>query len=57
VAINWVMCKGALPIPGVKNLKQARENTDVLDWRLSPSEVSELDAASMTHRAKMNKGI
>ncbi len=25
VAINWTICKGALPIPGAKNAKQARE--------------------------------
>lgn len=24
VAINWTLCKGALPIPGAKNAKQAR---------------------------------
>ncbi len=26
VALNWVMCKGAIPIPGVKTMKQAQEN-------------------------------
>ena len=25
VAINWTICKGALPIPGAKNARQARE--------------------------------
>lgn len=25
VAINWCICKGALPIPGAKNAKQAKE--------------------------------
>lgn len=26
VALNWVICKGALPIPGAKNARQAEEN-------------------------------
>ncbi len=25
VALNWCVCKGALPIPGVKNARQAEE--------------------------------
>jgi hypothetical protein len=24
VALNWLICKGALPIPGAKNAKQVR---------------------------------
>jgi len=46
VALNWVMCKGALPIPGAKNVRQARENSGALGWRLSESEMAALDAAS-----------
>jgi aryl-alcohol dehydrogenase-like predicted oxidoreductase len=46
VALNWVICKGFIPIPGVKNLEQAQMNIDVLDWRLSEAEVSRLDDAS-----------
>lgn len=46
VAINWVMCKGALPIPGASNAGHARENAGALGWRLSPAEVAELDSSS-----------
>jgi len=46
VALNWVIAKGAIPIAGVKTSKQAREDFGALGWSLSPSEVSELDAAS-----------
>jgi aryl-alcohol dehydrogenase-like predicted oxidoreductase len=46
VAINWVICKGALPIPGAKNLTQAEQNAAVLDWRLTDDEVAALDEAS-----------
>jgi len=48
VAINWVICKGALPIPGVKTLQQAQENLGALGWRLSEDEVAALD--HMTHQ-------
>lgn len=46
VAINWVICKGAVPIPGAKNPHQARENIGALGWRLSDEEVRALDEAS-----------
>lgn len=46
VAINWVICKGAVPIPGVKNERQARQNIGALGWRLSEEEVQVLDEAS-----------
>ena len=46
VALNWVMCKGAVPIPGAKTAKQAKENAGALGWRLSDDEVKALDAAS-----------
>ena len=46
VALNWVICKGALPIPGAKNGEQARENAGATGWRLSQSEVAALDEAS-----------
>jgi aryl-alcohol dehydrogenase-like predicted oxidoreductase len=46
VALNWVICKGALPIPGAKNAAQAHENAGGLGWRLTNEEVSRLDEAS-----------
>jgi aryl-alcohol dehydrogenase-like predicted oxidoreductase len=46
VALNWVMCKGALPIPGAKNVRQAQENAGALGWYLSGSEILALDAVS-----------
>lgn len=46
VALNWVMCKGAVPIPGAKNLHQAQENAGALGWRLSADEVQALDQVS-----------
>ena len=46
VALNWIVCKGALPIPGAKNPRQAAENAAALGWRLDAGEVEALDRAS-----------
>jgi len=46
VAINWVICKGAVPLVGVKNRRQAEDNFGALGWRLTPEEVKVLDAVS-----------
>lgn len=46
VALNWIICKGAIPIPGAKNAQQARDNAGALGWRLTPEEVAELDKVS-----------
>ncbi len=46
VALNWVMGKGALPIPGAKTAAQAVENANALGWKLTEQEILKLDAAS-----------
>lgn len=46
VALNWVISKGAVPIPGARNVKQAVENIGALDWNLALEEVAALDEAS-----------
>jgi len=46
VALNWVICKGALPIPGAKNAAQALQNVGALGWKLPDEEVAKLDEAS-----------
>jgi aryl-alcohol dehydrogenase-like predicted oxidoreductase len=46
VALNWVICKGAVPIPGAKDARQAADNTAALGWRLALHEVNALDQAS-----------
>ena len=35
VALNWCMQQGTIPIPGARNLNQARQNLGALGWRLS----------------------
>ena len=46
VALNWLICKGALPIPGSKTAKQAEDNAGSIGWKLTPEEVKALDDAS-----------
>ena len=46
VALNWVICKGAVPIPGATSVSHLMENVGALGWRLSESELAALDAAS-----------
>jgi len=46
VALNWILCKGAVPIPGAKNPRQAVENAGAMGWRLDAAEVETLDKAS-----------
>jgi aryl-alcohol dehydrogenase-like predicted oxidoreductase len=49
VALNWVMSKGAVPIPGAKRAKQAQENAAALGWRLAEAEIAALDEESQKH--------
>ncbi|KAJ7298290.1 hypothetical protein O6H91_14G035900 [Diphasiastrum complanatum] len=44
VALNWCICKGAIPIPGAKNAKQAEDNAGALGWMLTPEDIQQLDA-------------
>lgn len=45
VALKWVIQKGAIPLGGVKNARQAEENAKAAsdEWLLSQSEMDELD--------------
>lgn len=46
VALNWVICKGVVPIPGIKNALHAQGNAGAMGWRLTADEVATLDSAS-----------
>jgi aryl-alcohol dehydrogenase-like predicted oxidoreductase len=46
VALNWIVCKGAVPIPGAKNPSQAAQNAGAMRWRLEKAEVDALDKES-----------
>jgi aryl-alcohol dehydrogenase-like predicted oxidoreductase len=47
VALNWIIAKGAVPIPGAKNRHQAEENAGALGWHLDDDEVARLDRAAL----------
>ncbi len=46
VALNWCIRKGALPIPGAKNARQAEQNAGALGWQLTDEEMARLDKVS-----------
>jgi aryl-alcohol dehydrogenase-like predicted oxidoreductase len=50
VALNWLMCKGTIPIPGAKNGAQAEQNAGALGWRLTADEVAQLDGLAKPGR-------
>jgi len=47
VALNWVMAKGAVPIPGAKNQKQAEENAGALGWSVDDDDLDRLDRVAL----------
>jgi aryl-alcohol dehydrogenase-like predicted oxidoreductase len=47
VALNWVMAKGAVPIPGAKNRHQAEENAGALGWHIDQDDLDRLDQAAL----------
>jgi aryl-alcohol dehydrogenase-like predicted oxidoreductase len=47
VALNWVIAKGAVPIPGAKNRHQAEENAGSLGWQLDGDQLARLDRAAL----------
>ena len=49
VILRWHTQMGFAVIPGSKNVEHIRDNLDILDFRLTDGEMSEI--------AKLNKGI
>jgi len=43
VALNYIICKGAVPIPGARTAEQYSDNIGALNWRLTESEVAEME--------------
>jgi diketogulonate reductase-like aldo/keto reductase len=57
VAINWAMCKGCIPIPGVKTMAMAEDNLGAVGWRLFKGEEADLDAAAARVSRRMIQNI
>lgn len=43
VALNYIVCKGAIPIPGARTQAQLRDNLGAMGWRLTKDEVQQLE--------------
>jgi pyridoxine 4-dehydrogenase len=43
VALNYIICKGAIPIPGARNKAQLEDNIGAMGWRLTETEVDMLE--------------
>ena len=51
------LCKGTVPIPGIRTLKQAEENISAAEFRLSAGMVDELDRAALDLSKPMIQNI
>ncbi len=48
VALNWIIAKGAVPIPGAKNRQQAEENAGALGWSIDEDDLERLDRVALS---------
>ncbi len=48
VALQWLITKGAVPIPGAKNRQQAEDNAGGKGWSMTADEIAELDRAGLS---------
>lgn len=46
VALNYVICQGAIPIPGARTQDQYLDNMGAMGWRLTPAELSRIEEES-----------
>lgn len=53
VALNWLIAKGTVPIPGAKNRAQAEQNAGALGWSLTADEVAALDAVALEQKRSL----
>ncbi|KAH6949629.1 NADP-dependent oxidoreductase domain-containing protein [Fusarium avenaceum] len=47
IALNYNISKGVLPVVGIRNVKQAKCASEALGWRLTDSEMVEIDKVSI----------
>ena len=57
VALNWVMAKGAVPIPGAKNRHQAEENAGALGWQFDGDQLARLDRAALPGNRNLSSRV
>lgn len=49
VALNWIVRKGIIPIPGIKSLPQAIEDSQNADWAMTDEQMALLDTLTKTN--------
>jgi len=47
VALNYNICKGVLPVVGIRSPQMAEQNMQALGWRLSNEEIQKIDSVSL----------
>ena len=57
VALRWIIEKGAVPIPGAKNAAQAAQNAGALGWRLTPEQITRIDAVALEGQRTLKQRI
>ncbi|EAU72874.1 hypothetical protein RS9916_40101 [Synechococcus sp. RS9916] len=53
VALNWCRSHGAMPLPGLRRVHQARDAVAALAWMLSDGERQDLDGLALDCRTRM----
>ena len=43
IALNYIICKGVIPIPGARTIDQVKDNIGSMGWKLSESEIDILE--------------
>lgn len=56
ISLNWVMCKGAVPLPSISTAGQVEDCVDALGWRLSYEDEKLLDEAGYENNVKITAG-
>lgn len=53
VALNWCRSHGAMPLPGLRRVSQARDVVNALSWSLTTQERQRLDALALAGKERM----
>ena len=46
IALNYIICQGAIPIPGSRTRAQVADNMGAMGWRLTQAEIARLEDAA-----------
>lgn len=46
IALNYIICQGAIPIPGARTTAQVTDNLGAMGWRLTSTEIERLETAA-----------